>query len=54
MIQLDEKWLASPTSPVPIPVGLIHVDSNACWCEPVVEIDEAGEEIVLHRQVTWN
>lgn len=54
MIQLDRKWIARPTSTAPMPVGLIHIDSRACWCEPDIEIDEAGQQVVLHRQVTWN
>jgi hypothetical protein len=54
MIQLERKWLSPPSSPVPMPVGLIHVDSNMCWCEPVIETDVMGEEVVFHRQVTWN
>jgi hypothetical protein len=24
------------------------------WCDPIVELDENGTEVVLHRQVTWN
>jgi len=54
MIQLERKWLSPPTSPAPMPVGLIHVDSNVCWCEPVIETDGLGEEVVLHRHITWN
>jgi hypothetical protein len=38
-----------------LPVGLSHVDSDSCWCDPIVEVDDTdGEEIILHRQVTWN
>jgi hypothetical protein len=40
--------------PVEIPVGLTHLDSDLCWCDPIVEVDEDGEHILLHRQVTWN
>ena len=54
MIQLDRKWIAPSTSIAPMPVGLIHIDSRACWCEPDIEVDEAGQQVVLHRQVTWN
>lgn len=35
-------------------VELKHVDSQFCWCEPVVEVDNDGEEVLIHRQVTWN
>ena len=37
-----------------LPIGLSHIDSEACWCDPIVETDDEGEEIVVHRQVTWN
>jgi hypothetical protein len=39
---------------VEMPVGLNHFDSELCWCDPVIEIDEDGDEAVVHRQVTWN
>ena len=26
--------------PVEIPVGLTHLDSDFCWCDPIVEVDE--------------
>jgi hypothetical protein len=35
-------------------VGLNHLDSPLCWCDPLVETEENGEEFVVHRQVTWN
>jgi len=40
--------------PVEMPVGLTHLDSDLCWCHPIVEVDEDGEQLLLHRQVTWN
>ena len=40
--------------PVEMPVGLTHLDSDLCWCDPIVEADENGEHVLLHRQVTWN
>lgn len=36
------------------PVELKHMDSQFCWCEPVVEVDDDGDEVLIHRQVTWN
>jgi hypothetical protein len=41
-------------APVDTPIGLNHLDSDFCWCDPIVELDENGTEVVLHRQVTWN
>ena len=32
---------------------LVHVES-ACWCDPIIEVDENGDDIVIHREVVWN
>jgi hypothetical protein len=37
-----------------MPIGLTHLDSDLCWCDPIVEVDENGEHVLLHRQVIWN
>jgi hypothetical protein len=36
------------------PVLLEHTHSELCWCEPAVEVDEDGKEVVVHKDVTWN
>jgi hypothetical protein len=33
---------------------LLHFDSRSCWCDPIVEVDEDGHHVVIHREVTWN
>lgn len=43
-----------PETPVEMPIGLNHIESDFCWCDPIVEADENGREVVVHRQVTWN
>ena len=53
-MEIDKRWFDLAAAPVAMLAGLIHVDSNLCWCEPIIETDEIGEEIVIHRQVTWN
>ena len=50
----NPTWLFSSLAPVEMPVGLSHIDSDFCWCDPVIEVEESGQEVVLHRQVTWN
>ena len=35
-------------------VDLKHVDSQLCWCEPIVELDDNGDDVLVHSQVTWN
>jgi len=52
-------WLFPAIAPVEMPVGLKHfglkhLDSDLFWCDPIIEVDEIGEEIVLYRQVSWN
>jgi len=34
--------------------GLRHMDSDFCWCEPIVEMDENGEQMIVHREIVWN
>jgi hypothetical protein len=36
------------------PVALKHGDSVYCWCDPIVEVDENGREVVVHKEVSWN
>jgi hypothetical protein len=33
---------------------LTHINSDLCWCDPIVEIDESGCDVMVHREVTWN
>jgi len=47
-------WPYSVVVPSEFPVGLQHLDSHACWCDPIIEVDDDGEEMVLHKQVTWH
>lgn len=54
MKEINHNWYLPPVAPVEMPIGLHHLDAPSCWCDPVVEIDEDGEEAVLHRHVTWN
>jgi hypothetical protein len=51
---VNQTWFAPAIIPVEMPVGLKHLDSDFCWCDPIVEADDEGREVVLHRQVTWN
>jgi hypothetical protein len=51
---MKPTWFVSAVAPVDMPIGLNHLDSDFCWCDPIIEVDENGREFVLHRQVTWN
>jgi hypothetical protein len=33
---------------------LSHINSDLCWCDPMVDVDESGDEVVIHKEVTWN
>jgi hypothetical protein len=33
---------------------LAHVESELCWCDPIVETDEYGQKVVMHKEVTWH
>jgi hypothetical protein len=51
---VDRTWIAPAVAAVEMPVGLTHIDSDFCWCDPVVEVDKNGQEVVVHREATWN
>ena len=53
MTLANPTWLF-PVLPIEMPVGLMHLDSDLCWCDPIIEVDDNGEEVVFHRQVIWN
>jgi hypothetical protein len=50
----NQTWFYLTAAPAALPIGLNHLDWDFCWCDPVVEVDEYGKEVVLHKQVTWN
>ena len=51
---VNHTWFAPASVAVELPIGLKHLESDFCWCDPMVEADDNGREVVLHRQVTWN
>jgi hypothetical protein len=51
---VNRTWFYPALVPTALPLGLQHLDSDSCWCDPIIEVDDNGEENVLHRQVTWN
>ncbi len=55
VLESPKQILISPImTAVKMPIGLSHVDSDFCWCDPIVELDESGQGVVVHREVTWN
>lgn len=47
-------WISPIVIPLAMPLGLSHIEAQFCWCDPIVTRDENGDELVLHREVTWN
>lgn len=33
---------------------LAHIESELCWCDPIVEMDEYSQKVVMHKEVTWH
>ena len=54
MIFENQTWFYPTAAPAALPIGLNHLDSDFCWCDPVAEVDEDGHEVVIHCQVTWH
>jgi hypothetical protein len=50
----DLPWFDRAAPAVQMPVGLEHVNSAHCWCEPLIGLHEDGSMEVVHQQVTWN
>jgi len=51
---VNPTWFVPAVAPVEMPIGLSHLDSDFCWCDPIIKVDDNGEEVVIHRAVTWN
>ena len=47
MIFINRTWFVPAAAPVEMPIGLNHLDSDFCWCDPIIEVDENGEDVVL-------
>jgi hypothetical protein len=44
----------SPSSEAVDAAQLAHVDSELCWCDPIIDFDEIGQQSIIHNEVTWN
>jgi hypothetical protein len=42
------------TCDAPDVTQLAHIDSESCWCDPIVDFDENGRLALTHNEVTWN
>ena len=39
--------LLAALKPVDMPIGLVHFDSDFCWCDPTIEVDDYGRDIIV-------
>ena len=52
---IPKQHLISPdSSQAPDYKKLAHIDSELCWCDPIIDFDEIGQQSVIHNEVTWN
>lgn len=51
---VNQSWFFPALIAAEMPIGLSHIDADFCWCDPIIEVDENGREVLLHRQVVWN
>jgi hypothetical protein len=54
MVPSKEPLVTPELNSMPVAKQLTHIDSELCWCDPIVEFDENGDESVIHKEVTWN
>jgi hypothetical protein len=54
MMFVNPTWFCSAIVPSEFSLGPEHLDSDLCWCDPIIDTDADGLEIILHRSVTWN
>ncbi len=50
----DPFWIYPEPEAIERPIGLSHLDSEFCWCDPIIVANDQGEQQVIHRPVTWN
>ena len=51
---LKQHLISPDNSQAPDYKQFAHIDSELCWCDPILEFDEAGNESLTHNDVTWN
>jgi hypothetical protein len=45
---------SSHSSEGPDAIDLAHINSELCWCDPILDFDDDGNESLTHNEVTWN
>jgi len=44
---VNPTWFYLGVVPSESPIVLEHLDSDFCWCDPIIEVDDNGQEMVL-------
>jgi hypothetical protein len=39
---VNPTWFLPAVAPVELPMRLNHLDSDFCWCDPIIEVMETG------------
>ena len=42
MMFVNPTWFCSAIVPSEFPLGLEHLDSDLCWCDPIIDTDSDG------------
>ncbi len=50
----SKQHLTALGSEAPDAIELAHINSEFCWCDPILEFDEDGNQCLTHNEVTWN
>ena len=50
----SKQHLTGLGSEAPDAIELAHINSELCWCDPILEFDEDGNQRLTHNEVTWN
>ena len=51
---LKQPLTSAQSSEAPDAVQLAHINSELCWCDPILEFDEDGNQLLTHNEVMWN
>ena len=51
---LKQHLTSAHNSEAPEAVELAHTNSELCWCDPILDFDEDGNQSLTHNEVTWN
>jgi hypothetical protein len=57
---VNPKWFVPAMAPVEMPIGLNHLHSAFCWCDPIIDTDNSVDSIpslcgrCANLESSWN